>query len=331
MNNKEKHIDHQDLINKYLAKEASKEDIILLENWVLQNEANKKLFIETKRIWTLANFKNTKSKIIINSEWEKLENKLFNDKNITKKRTGFFNQYYKVAASIIVLLSISFLLYFLTSNSGKQKFTADNSVKTSKLFDGSVVTLNYNSSIVYYKEITDKRKVKLKGDAFFNVKPDASKPFIIETQNAEVEVLGTSFYVDSHIDKPTIEVSVKTGKVAFRIKQGKELILLPGDKGIFNKSTGKLTQETNSNTNFIAWKTKQIVFENNNLSDVVLQLNNVYHTNITIASPNLNNCRITASFDNQTLDAVLNVIKETLDLRIENKDNEIKLFGDSCK
>ena len=333
MNDKEKHIDYQDLISKYLAKEASREDIILLEKWVSQNETNKKLYNETKNIWVLANINNTKNKIDVDSEWNKIEDKLFESKKITiqpQDKKNSFNQFYKIAASVIVLLSVSFFLYFLISNSGQQKFVADNSVKTSTLSDGSVITLNHNSSLVYYKDVKDKRKVKLSGDAFFNVKPDASKPFIIETQNADVEVLGTSFYVDSHIDKPTIEVTVKTGKVAFRVNN-QELILLPGDKGVFDKSTGELVQELNDNINFIAWKTKYFIFDNTSLTDVVSQLNSVYHANITIASPNLNNCRITARFDNQSIDAVLNVIKETLDLRIDKNNDGIRLTGDSCK
>jgi len=338
MNNKNKHIDPHSLIGKYLTNEASKEEIALLEKWVVEDEANKKLFNDYKQAWSLSNMEKTRKEVGVNDEWKKLESKLFAgktiqiDRNEKIRKTGF-NQYFKIAASVIVLLSLSFVLYYMFSNSGKEQFIADNLVKTTTLADGSEVTLNHNSTITYYKEKkkTKNRKVKLEGDAFFKVEPDASKPFIIETQNVEIEVLGTSFYVNSHENKPTIEVIVNSGKVALKAQKNKQVILTPGEKGIFNKETRELQEIENKDVNYIAWKTKHLEFENKRLTDVVYQISKTYHTDIKIGNPEISNCRITVIFDNQTLDAVLNILEETLDLRIEKQNGKVIISGDGCE
>ncbi|OQX80271.1 MAG: hypothetical protein B6D61_02270 [Bacteroidetes bacterium 4484_249] len=336
MNDKNKHIDPQTLISKYLANEASSEEIVLLEDWVVEDKANKKLFNDYKQAWGLSNIEKLSNEIDVDKEWKTLETKLFSGKTIQidrKEKTGKtgFNQYLRIAASVIVLLSLGFVLYYLFSNSGREKYMAENSVITTTLADGSEITLNHNSTLTYFKKAKNKRKVKLEGDAFFKVEPDASKPFVIETQNVEIKVLGTSFYVNSHKDKPIIEVIVNTGKVAFKTDRNKQIVLTPGEKGIYNKETGKLQQEKNNDVNFIAWKTKHFEFDNGRLADVIIKISEVYHTNIRIANPEINNCRITVTFDNQSLDAVLNVLRETLDLSIKEQDAEIIVSGNGCE
>ncbi len=334
MNNKNQHIDYKALISKYLAKEASVSDIKLLEKWVLTDEANKKLFNEYKQAWVVANIIKPNNTINVNSEWDKIEAKLFATKTISIEETNSkqkgFNQYFKIAASIIVILSLGYILSLLFLDSDTKNLVANNTIKTTTLVDGTVVTLNHNSSLTYYKKITTKRKIKLEGDAFFNVKPDTIHPFIIETQNIEIEVLGTSFYVNSHIDKPTIEVVVKTGKVAFRVEKDNQIILIAGEKGIYNKSTGNIQHIINKDINFIAWKTKYLIFDDTKLSDVVSKINSIYHSNILIGNIELNDCRVTVIFKNQTLDAVINVLEETLDLSFEKHEGKIIIAGEGC-
>ena len=334
MNNENNHIDYSALISKYLANEASESEIKMLEEWVLMDNTNKKLFNDYKQAWIVSNINKPNNAIDLNSEWDKIENKLFATKTINNQkkentRRGFY-QYNKIAASIIVILSLGYLLSLFVIKSDTKNLVANNSTETATLIDGTIVTLNQNSSLTYFKEIASKRKVKLEGDAFFNVKRDTLHPFIIETQNTEIEVLGTSFYVNSHNDKPTIEVTVKTGKVAFRITQDNQIVLVAGEKGIYTKSTGSLQHSVNKDVNFIAWKTKYLKFNDTKLSDVVDKINSVYHSNILINNKELNNCRVTVIFKNQTLETVLNVLEETLDLNFKKDKEQIILIGNGC-
>jgi transmembrane sensor len=111
--------------------------------------------------------------------------------------------------------------------------------------DGSVVALNSNSKLVFPKQFKgDTREVTIEGEAFFDVKPNAEKPFIINAGNAQVKVVGTSFNVCAYPETETVEVVVETGKVQVISKNNEltarlnEVFLVPGEKGtLFNKSS----------------------------------------------------------------------------------------------
>ena len=80
--------------------------------------------------------------------------------------------------------------------------------------DGSIVTLNRNSKLIFPKHFTKNvREVTITGEAFFDVKPNTSKPFIINAGNVQVKVLGTSFNVCAYPGTETVEVVVESGKV----------------------------------------------------------------------------------------------------------------------
>ena len=80
--------------------------------------------------------------------------------------------------------------------------------------DGSVVALNSNSKLVFPKQFNgDTREVTIEGEAFFDVKPNPEKPFIINAGKAQIKVVGTSFNVSAYPETETLEVVVKTGKV----------------------------------------------------------------------------------------------------------------------
>ncbi|MBK7131283.1 MAG: FecR domain-containing protein [Bacteroidales bacterium] len=109
--------------------------------------------------------------------------------------------------------------------------------------DGSKISLNRNSQLTYRENFGKKnRNVKLTGEAFFEIAPDASKPFIIDAGKADVRVVGTSFNVITNNTESEVEVYVKTGKVILSDKSGSQSIALePGFVGkMDSKTSGKL-------------------------------------------------------------------------------------------
>ena len=147
-----------------------------------------------------------------------------------KKQIHFFPKYFfSIAAAILLLLSVSFLFFiykpvksnFITNSFGNLQDTwVEKSNNTGKpleviLNDGSTVTLQSNSKISYPAVFEKyKREIKLVGEAFFDVKRDASKPFFVYSQDLVTKVLGTSFTVKAYNSEEKIQVSVKTGKVS---------------------------------------------------------------------------------------------------------------------
>ena len=178
------------------------------------------------------------------------------------------------AASVILLLAVSsFLMYNYVPGFGKwDAVTAKNSIEIVQLPDHSTVSLNKNSRIVYlHRANSDKRVVRLSGEAFFDVQKNPQKPFVVKTGDTEVRVLGTSFNVKSK--GQTVEVAVSSGKVNFG--NGHDgITLIANEKGIYRK--GKFSKESLIGYNHIAWKTGEVVFSNNTLQEVAKMLNDSF-------------------------------------------------------
>ncbi len=337
MKNDNNHIDYAGLIGKYLANEASTEDINMLEKWVREGEKNKDTFNKYKQSWILSGVNRENKKIDVESEWAALSSKLFKNRiepapspKVRKLQPGI-PLFFKIAAAVVVLFATTFFLYNFFLKPGTENMMATNLIETETLSDGTIITLNRNSTLSYPKEFKKGiRKVKLTGDAFFEVDHNKNQPFVIESQNIEIEVLGTSFYVDSHEDNSTVEVVVNSGGVALRSDKENQIILKAGDKGIFDKKTGQLFRAKNTDVNYNSWKTKLLVFDDTKLVEVVDKLNEVYSTNIEIINPEINNCRITVTIDNMTIEAVINILRETLDIVIEKHDNGYFISGEGC-
>ena len=169
--------------------------------------------------------------------------------------------------------------------------------------------------------------VSLEGEAFFQVERDVNRPFIIKADGIEVKVLGTSFNIKAYEDTDEIEVTVSSGQVALT-KPGdvpESVILKPGNKGVFNRSDHTLAISRDIDRNYLAWKTRSFVFEDQSLVEVVQILNKVYNSSIHVSSDSLKEARITTSFNDQTLDAILNVLSATLDFEVEDDNGKIIL------
>jgi ferric-dicitrate binding protein FerR (iron transport regulator) len=177
------------------------------------------------------------------------------------------------------------------------------------------------------------REVFIDGEAFFDVKPNPDKPFIIHAGNAQVKVLGTSFNVCAYPNTETVEVVVKTGKVQVNNvnpesgNEYKEVILVPGEKGTLYNSTNVLEKALNPDPNYIAWKTRDLVFNEVPLKEVFKDLEKVYHVEIQVSDPKLNDLLLEAQFDHKPVDFVLNVIQITFDLDLK-KENEQFTFSE---
>jgi len=335
MKNDNNHIDYARLIGKYLAKEASAEEITALEKWVAESDENKDTFNKYKQSWILSGINKKNKKIDVEREWVTLSSKLFRNRieptpspKVKELQPGI-PLIFRIAAAVVVLFAVSFFLYNFFLKPGTVEMMAATTIETETLSDGTTITLNRNSTFKYPKKFTkDVRKVELTGDAYFEVEHNKNQPFIIESQNIEIEVLGTSFYVDSHEDIYAVEVVVNSGGVALRSDKENQIILKAGDKGIFNKKTGKLFMEKNTDVNYNSWNTKLLVFDDTKLAKVVDKLNEVYDTNIEIINPEIDNYRITVTFDNMTIEAVINILRETLDIVIEKHDNGYFISGE---
>lgn len=233
-----------------------------------------------------------------------------------------------VAAVVAVLLGIthhfSYEQGFRQVNS--QPVEMENPLgmrSTITLPDGSKVILNAGTTITYPRFFVSKnREVILKGEAFFEVAPDATHPFIVKTDQIAVEVLGTQFNVKAYEIDERIEVSLLEGKVGVQKTTQPGLSLLtPGQQAYYDKKTGALTTRSVNITHYTSWKDGKYYFRALPLREITCQLERIFNVRIHIDSPALQNIIITGDFEQgENLDQILRVI--TADKRLKYRWEE---------
>jgi ferric-dicitrate binding protein FerR (iron transport regulator) len=274
--------------------------------------------------------------------WEKVQNQIQHQPQGKTDRARRFiaHPLMRIAAAVLVTALVSVAGYDIFTNRGTSRqiveLTASNqSVKTFTLPDGTLVSLNSDTHLKYPKRFgKSTREVTIEGEAFFEVKPNKEKPFIIHAGDAQIKVLGTSFNVSAYPNEELMEVIVRSGKVqviqnAAVTKQSNELILNPGDRGTLVYSSNALQKTINQNPNYLAWKTHDLIFRATSLAEVMNNLEKVYKVNIRLDDPQLNGLLLTAHFNDDSLDFILKVIESTFQLETLKMDGQYILKAKS--
>jgi transmembrane sensor len=333
--------DYESLMAAYFSGEATPDEIMRLSAWLTEDQVNIDIFESFRNAWLLTGKDALSSNIDIDSEWQNLESRM--DKktmlppslpaNTPHRSIIKLFSSWKAAAAIVILLVAAAAAFYFNKGPEMVMVTADKNNYEQVLPDGSVITLASGAEIKYSETFSEEyREVSLKGEAYFEVKPDTKRPFIVSDNDVRIEVLGTSFNVNTKAGDHQTSVVLTSGKVSLYFEGNKTdgYILNPGEKAEIRTDKKSIIRQINSDPNYMAWKTGKIVFDNTGLVQVVATLCNVYHTEFRLADPQLSGCSLTATFENQSLEQVLNVIKATLDLKITNVQGIIILGGSGC-
>jgi ferric-dicitrate binding protein FerR (iron transport regulator) len=209
----------------------------------------------------------------------------------------------------------------MINNNGSKELVAQTGqyVLVDTLPDGSVVTLNKRSVITYPSKFKgNSRAISLKGEAFFNVAPDKKKPFIISVNDVQVTVVGTSFNIKS--ENGSTEVVVETGIVQVA-KPGKTVELIAGEKIVISSNDSNAIKEKVSDKLYNYYRSKEFVCDDTPLWKLVQVVNEAYNARIIIGNKELSDKRLTTTFNNESLEQVLEVIHLTFDITIVQKED----------
>lgn len=252
---------------------------------------------------------------------------------------------YVVVSTVIVLLLSAGLFYYYQRQADNvsptmiTRASAYGQKLIVTLTDSSKVYLNSGSSISYPPVFAPGvREVVLNGEAFFEVKRDTSRPFIVRSGNVTTKVLGTSFNVQAFAGQP-ISVTVATGKVQVEaLHPSKEsddkvveerVILRPLEQATLHDD-GLITTEVDT-AKFLAWKNNILRFDDASIADVAHELERWYNIQIAIENDRILNCRINGQFKDQSLVSVLKSIHYmyNIDFKYTNQ-TQIILYGKGC-
>ena len=307
---------HIQQLVSYLSGNCSKEEQLAVESWLKLSKDNQMMYNEFKQVWESTSVRTNSFLINVDSRWEDFKIRanfkeashsaiVDNNKQLFIKR--FFINVTRVAAVIVFLFGL-----YLMFDKEKQAETLNYSAAIAQtdspfvLPDGSNIAFNKGANINYPEYFSsDTREVSFMGEAFFNIAHNPDKPMIIATENVRVKVLGTSFNLCNCLNSDEITVYLESGKILFYSVDSfdgnilEQIILTPGEKGVYNKTTGLITKCQFSDNNHIAWKTGKLEFVNTPLADVVQVLEKNFNINITSQLP-LEDYYLTARFKDET-------------------------------
>ncbi len=311
------------LIAKVICGEASLQEINQF-NKLLESDASLKSEFEKSKI-ALNKFKELPN-FDTDAAWIKMKGRI-NTKQ--EKRFQLNPLIRNIAASLIIVGIGSILLVKIKQSQNKIDVATQNQTTKEKLPDGSQISLNKESSIEYDFSKNEKRIIKLKGEAFFEVVHDEKKPFIVEVEDLKITDIGTSFLVSENDKQNEVTVSVEEGIVLLEQNNSK-IELRAGEQATYYAETGKIDKLKINNKIRPSYASKILKFNRTTLNDAIENINSMYGTNIILSTKQIQNCEITASFTDENPDIILQVICETLHLDMKKNNNQIILSGIGC-
>ena len=216
------------------------------------------------------------------------------------------------------------LVYKHTESSGSPRFHLLQVPRGGEyalvLADGTRVWLNAETELSYPSYFSGKdRRVKLKGEAYFEVTADTSMPFIVETKHLQINVLWTSFNISAYPDE-SHHATLAKGKIK-AIYEEKQVILSPGEQALLTDS-GMIVHAVDIAT-YTSWKERRFVFKNKPLQEVARDLERWYNVRLTIrqdAQP----IRLTANLPKyENIEKILHIIENIARVKCETNDQEI--------
>jgi transmembrane sensor len=328
-------IEIDELLARWLSGEADAETIERLQQWIQYSDENARYAAQFEQLWNAAEDQTTN--IDMNRAWDKIQHQR-NHSYETPVRKIKSYYYWTAAAAAIAILLVAWNLFQRDPSRIPTDEVATKSIQLSTdkdtlrtiLEDGTIVVLQPHSQLTVDTAFGRKhRTVTLVGNAWFKTKHLPGAPFTVRNQKTKIVDIGTAFHVNT-LEK-NLQVIVTEGSVKVLTQQDKSL-LFKGDTAKINGANGHITTATSEPIKTSeSINNKILVFNKTELKKVVQLLNNTYACKIKIANSALENCKLTASFKNEDIDVVLDVIRETFNLEIRRESNIIYLEGTGCQ
>ena len=251
---------------------------------------------------------------------------------------------WRYAAVILILLTAGAGAFYLTdwktgreeSNAVRLVANTENTIRRVALPDGSLLWLYPNSAVEFPGTFDgNSRNLTLRGEAFFVVTRDESRPFSINTSGIITTVLGTSFSIKAYDQDPSIEVEVMTGKVSVGLSDNaaQRVLLTPNQRATYlkgNTVVEKKEEAELTETQLSIWQPVDMKFDNASVGNVLQTLNEKFKVRIHVTNTNILNCMIRADFNEQNLPDILEMLSKSINATYKYEGNIFYLDGEGC-
>ena len=335
--------------------DPSDETVLFWDNWLHQNQDKLSVISQATELLLTVHqrYKDDLSDAYVSQEINTLVEMAEASKN--KKRISVFrNPIWRAAA--VLLLASGFSLYYYSNRMTEKtvavvdsklitKTNSSGKEMTVLLSDGSVATLLKGGSITFPKKFEgDTRQVYLKGEAFFDVTKNPTKPFLVFANETVTKVLGTSFLVKAMDGENTVMVVVKTGKVSVYPEKDYEtlsskddrevagVILSPNQQVVFNRKDNRLEKGIVENPDMLTLSTtsQELIFDDQPVTEVLQTLGEMYGIEIVFDKETLSGCPVSTIFKEENLKQRMNAICQAIGATYEVVDGQIIINSKGC-
>ena len=305
---------NKDILYKFFEGNASFEEEAAVKQWMEESAENRLAFLKERKLFDAM-------LLLGNEEIIKNGKKRFSI-NLSSLRTELI----KIAAVVAITLGGS---YFYYQSSLEKELMAMQTITVPAgqrinitLVDGTNVWLNARTSLSYPAKFgKNNRQVVLDGEAYFDVTKDKSKPFIVQTDNYNVEVLGTQFDVNAYSETGEFETTLMSGsvKVASASDSTQKITLKPNNK-VFLQD-GKLHVTAVDDYNPYRWKEGLICFKNETFTSIMKDFEKYYGLTIQVKNKNVFKYVYTGKFrQTDGIDYALRVLQKDIKFTYQRDD-----------
>ncbi len=316
----------ESLIIRHFNKECSPEEDVALLQWIDAADDNLETYLKMKQLWALRRVDYYASDAELRRALGKTNEKI--QRNEHRRRRTTIVRISRYAAVFVFLLG-GFLIYYLgMRQEAPEKLitvaTTDNeAVRIVTLPDSSKVWLNENTSLSY-PETFAQRSVKISGEAFFEVKPNATRPFTVDADAIQVRVLGTSFNIKARLTEGVVQTTLTEGKVALYDHDALLATLLPGQQAAFDCYNRQLDVRAVKADLYTSWRTGLIMFDRAYLTDILKGIEEAYNVRIAYNTHQTERKQYNFVFrKNQPVETVLEMLQFVAPISYKKNNDEI--------
>lgn len=316
-----------DALVNYLNGHADDQEKIVVEQWIKENPHQ---FERWKAIWVASEKTGSKDLPNIETGWSKVQSKIKSDDPARTRKLYHRRDYLRIAASVVLLITLGF--FFQKSN--RVTYEATQAEQQFTLSDGSTVLLAQGSKMNRHRFNWGKkhRTISLVGEGFFDIQRDTARPFIVETHQSRIEVLGTSFRLIATSDS-SHEVHVESGIVSFaRPDHPEKAIILTKDQSaqiIADRESPVRLDDVK--TDNVVNAPDKLIFRDTPLEQVLKSLEARFNVKFTWQSTAGKNCLLTAQFQKEALDEILTIISSVHTISFKKISNDsYQVSGSPC-
>ena len=327
----DQHIDWERLA-RYVTDQCSPDEAAELERWIALDPVRREAVRDMQAIWANAEVAPTGWDVA--RAWRQLSPKLDRPAVGAPIPARISRPWLtpawglRIAAALAVLVGGGLLYRSLVTSrpaAPREYVTARGQRAEFRLKDGTRIVLSVASRLRVPADYgARERTLYLEGEAYFDVRHDPGRRFVVHTAHAATEDLGTRFDVRSYEGDSTVQVVVAEGRIALRARASDTLVT-PGQLGVATAGGALVVRDRVDVDRYLGWTAGRLTFDNTPLSEALPQLGRWYDLDLRLADRSLAALPLTATFKDQTTTQVLDLVAQALGLRLE-RDGRVVTF-----